>query len=697
MLTLEQINADNAHEITEVEQDMPMGRGRVYDAAWSKDGSTIAIGSASGVWFYKADQPAKAVRTLPVNGGVVWHVAFTKDDLFVVAMVSTGRGKQNHRVLLWDYPTGELVQTLFAFEPYFEMSPDSANIIYVSENQAAQIWNVEKQRSLFSFPSAGFPYALSPDNRLLVIGQFTGRRKNPIHKLKVIDTATRKLVKTLPNEPLKPYSYRSSELPYISEAVFAVDGKTLVTGQTDGQFSVWDTQTWTLQHTANALLSRGDVMIQFSPAGDFVVVISNNGLYEGFYKIELRETTTYSVIANLPSDLMLSPPYAAVSPDSSRIVFSDGNNGILIWNVKDSKVEAIVGGKTRQTAHAGDIKSIGFSPDGNTLALVQGVYSLQLWDVQEQAYRASLMYSNWAKRIAFSPDSRLLVGGADGANIGVWDVQTGEQITKWAGAGGLVSCADFKPDGTLFAIGDWSGVVGLWDANTFEERFHLRHGGKVWDVAFSPDNMLLASGGGDEVKTPKVHNIRLWNAHDGTLRTALRGHSVPVLRLVFSANSALLASMAVSLNPLDERAEVIVWDAVSGKALVRVDTVSEVMFDIALHPEGTLLAVASGDTVRLVDTKTGDEQHTINLPNENFHTTGHTLHPNTIAFNEDGSLLAVGAFDGHIYLCESKTGRFLNRMLGDPVGVNAVAFNADSTMLAAAGWSGIVTLWGVPK
>jgi WD40 repeat protein len=279
--------------------------------------------------------------------------------------------------------------------------------------------------------------------------------------------------------------------------------------------------------------------------------------------------------------------------------------------------------------------------------------------------------------MSFSPTGEILAvgkeliaGGGDIlGNIELWNIRTGARkiIYKGHPDNSVVDVA-FSPDNTLLASGGQDGTMRFWDAQTRKSKLILEGGGVL---AFSPDGMLLASGSGDG-------SVRLWDVK--TVKE-IRVMKEPewTTDIVFSPDGTLLATAN-----MDQK--VRLWNVKTGEQVSVMEHTDRVL-SVAFSPDGTLLASGGGDQMlRVWDVKTGKQLNTLEHPNWVL----------SVVFSSDGSLLISGCTDGAIRLWDAKTGKQVKIFEADEqIPVSALVFSPDGSLLASGDFQAVIRLWGI--
>lgn len=203
--------------------------------------------------------------------------------------------------------------------------------------------------------------------------------------------------------------------------------------------------------------------------------------------------------------------------------------------------------------HAGRIRSLAFSPDGQLLVVgcgttgdfsrgERGLGEARVWEGATGRLLHVLPHPASVAAVCFSPDGRLLVTGCAGGwraeKAYCWDPCTFTERTPSLVHSDGVAAIVFRPDSSLLATADNGGVVRLWDAASGQPVGRpMRHPRGVSGLAFSPDGRWLLSGA-------TYGTARLWDGATGEALSPSWALLGPTHRVEFSPDGRWALTVA---------------------------------------------------------------------------------------------------------------------------------------------------------
>lgn len=200
----------------------------------------------------------------------------------------------------------------------------------------------------------------------------------------------------------------------------------------------------------------------------------------------------------------------------------------------------------------------------------------------------------------------------------------------------VITAVALSADGTKVYTGGDDRQIYIWDTKTLTpERHFVAHEDWIRSISIYAPSQEIATV--DQLGTAKI-----WKTSDFSPVRTLSEKVSGAQAIAYSPNGKVLAVSGFS-------AEVVLFDAKTGKLLGKWSAPSTNVKTVAFSPRGEYLAAGGRNgTVRIWDTASGQVLYNLAAGTKRIH---------AIAFNSDGSSMAAGSEDGNITIWNTQTGK----------------------------------------
>ena len=303
--------------------------------------------------------------------------------------------------------------------------------------------------------------------------------------------------------------------------------------------------------------------------------------------------------------------------------------------------------------------------------------------------------------VAITPDGQRLLSGSADKSVRLWDLKTGEELTRFDGHSASVGGLAITPDGKLAVSGSMDRTL------------------RIWDLCSGRLVKLLQ---GHHEGTPRY--ARSMAAADAPLKPQ-HGHSAGIMRIAMSADGTRVISCGWG-------GEVCGWSIPDGRQIFSTSAMYGTANDVAISSRGDsavvafndqrigMLALSGNGAVEWRDFFSGHDSR-VNcvawLPDGNSFVSGstdrtvrqwkagtcvrelkgHNSAVSSICVTQDGATVCSGSADQTIRIWDTHSGELRAILSGHSAIISDLAFSADGTILVSCAHDNTVKVWDTSR
>ena len=216
------------------------------------------------------------------------------------------------------------------------------------------------------------------------------------------------------------------------------------------------------------------------------------------------------------------------SPDSTRLVAGTDNKTAIVWDLGTGK-------QVRTLDHDGPVIAAKYLPQGDRIATASYRGPVQVWDSVDGRLLVDIdvkVIPQSNTGLLWSHHHLLVVSDK---KVEEFDASTGSKVSEWPVPDTDTYSCIALPKHEQFTAFSSQRIVTFRDTLTHNQLpLTLQHPESIRSIAFSPDDRILAIGGGGEITIQSLSDINM---------------SATFCRAISSLNSFLASASSPSVSP----------------------------------------------------------------------------------------------------------------------------------------------------
>ena len=189
------------------------------------------------------------------------------------------------------------------------------------------------------------------------------------------------------------------------------------------------------------------------------------------------------------------------SPDSTRLIAGTDNKTAVVWDLATGK-------QVQTLRHRDWVIAAKYSPQGDHIATAERFEHVRVWNSNDSCLVVDIDVKALNTGLLWSNDHLFVISVR---KIEEFDASTGSKLSEWP----VSDTDDYScialPKYEKFVASSAKRTVTFWDMSTHNRLpSTLQHPEDIRSIAFSPDDRILAIGGGGKITLSPVSAVSCW-------------------------------------------------------------------------------------------------------------------------------------------------------------------------------------------